>query len=257
MKIQFASDLHLEFPENSAFLRANPIRPVGDILLLAGDIAQYYTLERQKEFFRFCSSHFQKTFWVPGNHEYYHSEIGNRTGHFEEEILPNVFLVNNHVVTVENLQIICSTLWTPVSDVNAVAIQKFMYDYRLIKDGDHLFSPARSTQLYEENLNFLKGAVSACNQKKCMVVTHHVPTPDHYPEEYRGSVLNEAFVVALNVFINSSKIDYWIYGHHHRNIPPFRIGNTNLLTNQLGYVKKEEHSGFKTDYTIDISKDSL
>jgi hypothetical protein len=32
MKIQYASDLHLEFRENARYLRDNPIISVGDIL---------------------------------------------------------------------------------------------------------------------------------------------------------------------------------------------------------------------------------
>ena len=33
MKIQYCSDLHLEFEENKKFLKQNPIKPVGDILI--------------------------------------------------------------------------------------------------------------------------------------------------------------------------------------------------------------------------------
>ncbi len=38
MKIQYMSDLHMEFQENSRYLKNNEFPVTGDVLVLAGDI---------------------------------------------------------------------------------------------------------------------------------------------------------------------------------------------------------------------------
>ena len=52
--------------------------------------------------------------------------------------------------------------------------------------------------------------------------------------------------------IEASVADYWTYGHHHQAIPEFKIGNTRLVTNQLGYVMYDEHLSVKGDMTLTI-----
>ena len=89
MIVQYCSDLHIEFPENKRFLQKNPIKPVGEILLLAGDIMVFSQIEKHRDFFAYLSDNFRQTYWVPGNHEYYHSNIVDRSGCFSEKILPN------------------------------------------------------------------------------------------------------------------------------------------------------------------------
>ena len=78
------------------------------------------------------------------------------------------------------------------------------------------------------------------------------PTKEHYPEIYLDSPLNEAFAQDLTDFIVSNPIDYWIYRHHHFNQPDFKVGNTQLLTNQLGYIMREEHEGFDWGKCIEV-----
>lgn len=244
MRVQFASDLHLEFRPNREYLKANPLIPTGDILLLAGDIMPISRIDRYSEFLSFCSDHFQSTYWVPGNHEYYTGNILGTVGSFSENVRSNVHLVNNYSITIGGVQFVLSTLWTPISASNATIIGNAINDYKLIKDGEDVLTPERSSELFEENFSFIKRAVETSSAENCIVVTHHVPTFDHYPEQYRHSRLNQAFVVDLNEFITDSPINRWIFGHHHSNVEDFFIGKTRMMTNQLGYIELNEQEGF-------------
>ena len=252
MKIQYCSDLHLEFRENKHFILKNPLIPTGEILILAGDILPFTEVEKHSDFFNFLSENFEHTYWVAGNHEYYHSDLGKRRGVFHENIRENVHLVNNTSVIHGNAKIIFSTMWTSISPMNAWSIMRGMNDFNYIKFEGHSLKAFDYNQVFEENFEFIKNAVTSNDQEKCMVVTHHVPTLKNYPAEYRNSPLNEAFAVNLDDFIAGSNIDFWLYGHHHRNIPDFIIENTRLITNQLGYVGHNEHLVFDRGKVVEI-----
>ena len=107
-------------------------------------------------------------------------------------------------------------------------------------------------QTRQDFCNIIEEATNKKPSKKRVIVTHHVPTLHFYPEKYIGSDLNEAFAVELFDLIEEAKADFWIYGHHHCNVQPFKIGTTQLLTNQLGYVKQNEHKLFNHSAIIEI-----
>ncbi len=69
--------------------------------------------------------------------------------------------------------------------------------------------------------------------------------------EFKDSSINGAFTSELGNFIADSRINYWIYGHSHRNIDA-TIGATQCVSNQLGYVFQDEHHSFRRDAVIEV-----
>jgi predicted phosphohydrolase len=247
MKIQYCSDLHLEFPENRKFLARNPLKPTGDVLILAGDIVTFRELEHADEFFDFVSDHYSAVYWVPGNHEYYGSNITEKPNPLRENIRPNVFLVNNQVIDHGGIRFVFTTLWSRISPPLEWDLQKSLSDFSAITYEGGKFTPRQFTFLHEESIAFLKTSLPGAGTKPIIVVTHHVPTLMNYPSVYKDSPLTEAFAIELFDLIEASGAGFWIYGHHHVNTPAFSIGYTTMLTNQLGYVYHHEHGSFRRD----------
>ena len=252
MIFQYASDLHLEFPENKDFLKSNPLQANNRILLLAGDIVPFAVMKTHNGFFNYLSDNFEQTYWIPGNHEYYHTDIANKSGTLNEKIRNNVFLVNNNSVIHGNVKFIFSTLWSNIRPAYQWQVERGMSDFHVIKYNRYNFSADMYNQLHEECLAFIRQELINTNTHKTVVTTHHVPTLLNYPQKYKGDILNDAFAVELFDLIERVGPDYWIYGHTHSNTPVFKIGKTRLLTNQLGYVKYGEHQLFNTFETLNI-----
>jgi predicted phosphohydrolase len=250
--VQYCSDLHLEFPVNKQFMLHNPLQPKSEVLVLAGDIVPFHLIDKYADFFYYLADHFRITYWIPGNHEYYHNDISNRNGSFTEFIRTNVVLLNNTTVIEEDVALIFSTLWSRIKTSQELTIKRGMNDFRMISNGQENFSPKDCTLLFEENLQFISKEMKAHADKKQIVVTHHVPTYQHYPIEYLGTALNSAFAVDLDNVIEKSDIHSWIFGHHHRNVNTFKIGKTNMCTNQLGYVQMNENLGFDPAKTVEL-----
>ncbi len=252
MLIQFASDLHLEFPANKKFLKLHPLQPVGEVLILAGDIVPFAMMDKHLDFFSYLSDNFETIYWLPGNHEYYQFDIAEKSGVLNEKIRSNLFLVNNTSVFHKNTKLIFSTLWSKVSDGHQWQIERSMNDFYQIKNKGFRFSAEAYNQLHEDSLAIIQKELNSVKDETVAVFTHHCPTFLNYPVQYKGDLLNEAFAVELFDLIETSKIDYWVYGHHHSNIPEFSIGNTKLITNQLGYVQQNEHKLFETSKYIEL-----
>ena len=93
--------------------------------------------------------------------------------------------------------------------------------------------------------------MSGSKAKDIIVATHHVPSFGLMADEFRDSSINGAFTVELGDYMADSRINYWIYGHSHRNIDR-TIGNTRCVSNQLGYVFQDEHQSFRRDAVIEL-----
>jgi predicted phosphohydrolase len=228
---------------NQKWINKYSLAVKADVLLLAGDIMPLSQMDRHTDFLDFVSAHFKATYWIPGNHEYYHSDISN-TGTLNKAIRENVFLVNNTCITLGDTDLICSTLWSHISPGDELQVTRAMSDFHLIKNGNALLSVADYNLLHQSARQFIEQAVQNSTAKHKIILTHHVPTLMNYPPKYKGDVLTQAFATEMHDLILSSGADCWIYGHSHNNTPDFTIGHTQLLTNQLGYVKYGENKHF-------------
>lgn len=236
MKIQFMSDLHLEWmttKTRSDFIRSLPV--TGDVLVLAGDIVTYNCFVECTTMF---AEKWPHVLHVPGNHEYYGSNKGtiNRNADKVMRRCPNYHFLNEKVVEIDGVKFIGTTLWFPETPMNFMN-RSMMTDYRVIQGFKHgVFDWNRTS------VQFLKDNMT----EGCVTVLHHAPSFASVNPRYKDDKHNSLYVCPIEPLIMERKPKVVFHGHMHDAVF-YEIDKTSVRSNPRGY---EDPDGIHTEASI-------
>ena len=252
MKLRYISDLHLEFikpKELNVFLDKIPIGVKNEICILAGDIGNPYS-SNYKDFMNYINNNFNKTFVIPGNHEYYKNDIKNLNEYFNESLLkdlyPNITFFNNSYEYYNGYKFIGSTLWTHIYNYNPLVSINDFYQINHFDYKDY-------NKLHLESIEFLENSIDF-DKNNNIIITHHGPSFKLLNKEYdieKYKKYQQYFYSDMDDFILKFKnnITCWFYGHTHKPLD-FYIENIPFLCNPIGYPNENKIIDFNKSFTI-------
>jgi predicted phosphohydrolase len=266
MDFQLFSDIHLELISRTKFNVNNfpKIKPLSDILFLAGDIGKI-NLPNYKEFFDYCSSNWKKIFYVLGNHEYYHSHKTIEKLNLEYKNFftnySNIHLLDNDIYEIDDYVIIGSTLWSKPSTSDS------LNDFTQIKKYNEEIKRKYGIKLEEfidlhiKSKEFILEQVEKHNGKNIIILTHFPPTQyltSHPKYSSQEQSIKDYFASNFIVEIpEKHSIKCWLYGHTHYSNDYLHPKGIRMISNQIGYKSDYLDSNLNIDglYKLPIEKE--
>jgi len=237
MKIQIASDLHLEFLQKRfPGERIITAAADADFLVLAGDIGNgTQAIELFKDWP-------VPVIYLAGNHEFYGQLFESTRNELRNEAAgTNITFLDCNVANFEGVRFLGTTLWTDYRlSLNRTQHQLMdnaqarLNDHRAIKCIEGLFTTQRALAEHDASRTWLSNELSQPHDGKTVVVSHHGPHPLSVHSRYGGEPLNAAFVSDLTELLG--KADLWIHGHVHDSFD-YRVEHCRVVTNPAGYAK--------------------
>ena len=213
MRIAVISDVHLEF-------RAPPpAPPEADVYVIAGDL--HPDPEARAAYLRSLPG---EVLFVPGNHDFY--------GHDFPQPLEGCF-----VREIDGVRFAGATLWTAFPREWWPEFKHGMTDARVIRG----ISWERLQEAHARQRAFLQEA------RADVIITHHAPTWESFPEELLGSIYNPYYATAIldredHAF---SGVALWIHGHIHTQ-RLFERHGVHVLCHAHGYpMERHLEKGFR------------
>lgn len=248
MKIQIASDLHLEMhaDRGKQFLE-NLAQQEADVLVLAGDITSARFSDSLDLTFGILCPKVRDIIYVPGNHEYYMTTFSKADWAIIEAVKrrKNVHLLRNSSVEIGGKLFYGGTGWFPQKkDGRTMNARHFMNDFRLIT--------GLEPKIYELNTEFKENLnkVKAQGRLPDVIVSHHMPIEKCIHNDYAGSPLNAFFLADVDVKSSGAKL--WICGHTHKRFDMME-GTTRIVCNPFGYPNETaSQEEFERDLIVEI-----
>lgn len=150
LRLQFASDLHLEFePNRTQFDDVLTLVEGCDTLVLNGDIGTTASKDVLRLFLTYCKKLWKEVFFIAGNHEYYHSSYDRANKELAQLCKEcDVVWVLDHVHTWEEPSkwaLVMAPLWSYIPPDLEDFVASQMNDYKLVEGG---FTPGWSYFCY-------------------------------------------------------------------------------------------------------------
>lgn len=255
MKVQFASDLHLEMPRVSNELPLELVE--ADVRILAGDIHKHNRGIRYAD--ELADMGGVPVIYVAGNHEYYRYEYFSTIQAMRDEAAkyPNVYFLENDSVVISGVRFLGCTLWVDFTGDGSISVERnilyadMLNDFRAIGYGERRMKPADQISLHTQSRKWLTEQLNTPFDGKTVVVTHHGPSRLTQHKNFEFDEVSACFLTKLDNLVEQA--DLWIYGHSHSNLDT-NIGQCRLVSNQKGYPgeRTPDHQRFDPSWVIEI-----
>jgi predicted phosphodiesterase len=240
LKLQIASDLHLEFLQG-LFPGERLIRPTvdADLLILAGDIGKgTMAIELFKDWP-------VPVLYLAGNHEFYGHELKSLRDALRKACEgTSITFMDNDTVDCGGVRFLGTTLWTNYRlERNRTQRQLMEHaelrinDHRQIRCGTESFTAQDALNEHEVSYAWLEHQLKHDYDGKTVVVSHHGPHRLSVHPRYIGDASNAAFVSDLSDLL--PKADLWIHGHVHDSFD-YKLGRCRVVANPLGYPRNRD-----------------
>ena len=243
MKIQYFSDVHLEFgPAPLAETDA-------DVIVAAGDIGV------GTDGVPWLKSSGKPTIYIAGNHEFYGGEIGAVQKALRKACAKtNVHFLDCRSVVVGGTRFLGATLWTDFLGEHAELmhiLKAQMNDYAQIRLGDRPLEPEDLVDINRRTRQWLAREVKRSHDGPTVVVTHHAPLFASW-HQAADSAFKGAYCNNLVRLIRDNDIDLWIHGHVHARTD-YRANALRVVCNPRGYDGFQLVEGFDSARTVTIA----
>lgn len=268
LRIQIASDLHVEFYAANDDSIEDIILPQAPILALIGDIGLACT-DTLKNFLHLQADRFDKVLFLAGNHEYYNVKGAQKTVQEQTEWMQsvcserdNLYFMEKDPMEIDGVLILATTLWSDIPEATRELANERMNDYNLCykkhDDGEVRQLSAKDTvQWHHESVAWLEQEIDNAKERPVVVLTHHTPslTGTSAPQ-YVGAELNSCFSTNLTRLMQSPSVVAWSSGHTHYNYD-FQVEDTRLFSNQKGYPSRQAKGWNKKGAVLEIGPSSV